>query len=340
MDAAVAAALCLGVLSPGSSGLGGGSFLLFYNATSRSSVFVDGRETAPQAAHTNMYVKDPLLSYGGGLAVAVPGQIHALHRAWELHGKANWYDIVMPAAKMARRFQVSSTLAGHIKKVERELLTDRRYSRLRSYLNGRYNRLARAGEYLENIALSDTLTYIAARGPSHFYTGHDAIDLANEITEAGGVITTEDLEAYTALVRDPIVSETMGHMYYGAPPPSSGGLTLSSILMYLDGFSIPLVSQGGVYFHHLVEAFKHAFALRMSLGDPGFVNVTDISEAMLDPEYIASLRERDSDYSVHGNLEDYGGEEAAGNKHGRRMVEDHGTSHLRYTTRLPTIRMV
>ena len=330
MDAAVAAALCLGVVSPGSSGLGGGSFLLFYNETSKSSVFVDGRETAPQAAHQTMYVTDPLLSYGGGLAIAVPGQIHALHKAWELHGKASWYDIVIPSAKLARRFQVSSTLAGHIKKVERELLTDRRYSHLRTFLSGRYNRLAKAGEYLENIPLSDTLTYIAARGPSHFYTSHDAIDLIQEITDAGGVMTTDDLEAYSAVVRDAVVAETMGYTYYGAPPPSSGGLTLASILMYLDGFSTPLVSQGGVYFHHLVEAFKHAFAMRMSLGDPDFVDVTNISEAMLDVEYIDLLREGDGDYSVRANLEDYGGEEAVGNKHGRRMVEDHGTSHLRY----------
>ena len=78
VDAAVAAALCLGVVSPGSSGLGGGSFLLFYNATAKKSVFIDGRETAPTSAHRDMFVQDPSLAYGGGLSIGVPGQLKAL----------------------------------------------------------------------------------------------------------------------------------------------------------------------------------------------------------------------------------------------------------------------
>ena len=329
VDAAISASLCLGIVSPGSSGLGGGSFLLFYNSTDATSTFIDGRETAPAQASRDMYVADPSMSYGGGLSIGVPGQIHALRKAWELHGKADWYDVVVSSSKMARRFQVSSTLEGHINKIKKELLSDKRYNNLRKYLNGRYNRLARAGDYLENPALENTLIMLAGKGPSYLYTGRTGAVLAEEIIAAGGIITEQDLEDYVAVSRDPVRTEVLGYTYYGAPPPSSGGLTLATILKYMEGFRAPLVSQGGVYFHNLVEAFKHAFALRMSLGDPQFINVSTVSAAMLDQDYVDALREGDDPMTVDPDPESYGGPEATGNRHGRRMVEDHGTSHLR-----------
>lgn len=330
VDAAVAAAMCLGVVSPGSSGMGGGSFILFYNETSQKATFVDGRETAPSGAHKDMFVEDPSLSYGGGLAIAVPGQVPALYEMWEKHGKIDWYDIVIPAAKLARRFQVSSTLAGHVKNIESQLLHDNRYSHLKNYLSGRYNRLVRAGDYLENTVLEETLVHIATHKPEYFYVGHTGKMLSDEIIAAGGIITTDDLSGYTAKIREPVASEALGFMYYGAPPPSSGGLTLATILNYLGGFRMPMVAQGDVYYHRLIESFKHAFALRMSLGDPDFVNVSAVSAAMLSKEYADALRKGDNDFHVDPDLESYGGEAATGNKQGRRLVEDHGTSHLRF----------
>lgn len=86
IDAAVAAALCLGVLSPASSGLGGGCFILTYNATSAKSTFIDSREVAPAAATEDMFVDDPLKAQWGGLAVAVPAELRGLYMAWETGG--------------------------------------------------------------------------------------------------------------------------------------------------------------------------------------------------------------------------------------------------------------
>ena len=188
----------------------------------------------------------------------------------------------MPVAQLAKRFQVSSTLAKHIKKVETELMTNRKYAALRKYLSGRYNRLAEVGEYLENRALETTLIYIAARGSDYLYTGRTGALLSEEISKAGGNITINDLRNYNALIRNSIITESLGYTYHGAPPPSSGGLTIASIIKYMEGFGIPIAGQGGLYFHHLIEAFKHTFALRMGLGDPDFINISTVQDAMLD----------------------------------------------------------
>lgn len=170
VDAAIGTVLCLGVVSPGSSGLGGGSFLLFYNYTSRQSVFIDGRETAPNSAYSTMFVNNSDLSKSGGLAIAIPGQLRALRHAWELHGSLAWYDIVIPAAKLAKSFRVSDTLAKHVQNIK-TTLKDPKYAELKTYLMGQYNRLVGFGDMLENEALSNTLTMIAAVGDSYFYDG-------------------------------------------------------------------------------------------------------------------------------------------------------------------------
>jgi hypothetical protein len=86
MDAAVAAALCLGVVSPASSGLGGGCFILGYNKSKGESTFIDSREVAPAASTEDMFVSDPLKAQWGGLAVAVPAELRGLYLAWQKNG--------------------------------------------------------------------------------------------------------------------------------------------------------------------------------------------------------------------------------------------------------------
>ena len=79
-------------------------------------------------------------------------------------------------------------------------------------------------------------------------------------------MTTEDIKSYEAKFRAPVRTSVMGYEYIGAPPPSSGGATISTILSFIAGYTRPVVRQGEVYYHRLVEGMKHAFALRMSLG--------------------------------------------------------------------------
>ena len=106
VDAAVTVALCLGVVRPFSSGLGGGAFILISLANGTSEV-VDAREEAPAAATERMYVGKPEASLTGGAAIAVPGELQGLRLAWERYGRAPWTDNVLPVAALAESFVVS-----------------------------------------------------------------------------------------------------------------------------------------------------------------------------------------------------------------------------------------
>ena len=76
MDAAVASALCLGVVSPASSGIGGGCFILIH--TNTSDVFIDARELAPANSSADMFVDNPMNAQDGALAIAVPGELKGI----------------------------------------------------------------------------------------------------------------------------------------------------------------------------------------------------------------------------------------------------------------------
>ncbi|XP_039044949.1 glutathione hydrolase 1-like [Hibiscus syriacus] len=110
VDAAVDASLCLGVVSPGSSGIGGGSFMLIREANGKTQAF-DMRETAPMKASENMYAGYATKKARGGLSIAVPGQLAGLHKAWKQYGKLPWKFLVKPAEDLARNgFKISPYL--------------------------------------------------------------------------------------------------------------------------------------------------------------------------------------------------------------------------------------
>ena len=103
VDAAVTTALCLGVLSPASSGIGGGGFILVHSNAESKSTFVDAREFAPAAAQPGMFADlSPRSSLDGALAVAVPGELRGLEVIHNRYGKLPWSTVVEPARDMAR----------------------------------------------------------------------------------------------------------------------------------------------------------------------------------------------------------------------------------------------
>eukprot|EP00731_Ephydatia_muelleri_P037474 Em0481g1a len=100
VDAAVASMFCVGVVNLHSTGVGGGGFMVYYNATSRKSTFIDFREVAPLYATENMYLNNS--STKGGLAIAVPGMVRGLETAWKMFGRLKWADLVQPSIDIAR----------------------------------------------------------------------------------------------------------------------------------------------------------------------------------------------------------------------------------------------
>ena len=113
VDAAIAAALTLGVVDGFNSGIGGGCFILIRTADGKI-IAIDGREMAPQAASRDMYIRngkaDGKLSQIGALASGVPGALAAYERAVREHGKLEFSQLVSSAADVAEQgFAISST---------------------------------------------------------------------------------------------------------------------------------------------------------------------------------------------------------------------------------------
>src|SRR5262249_33109943 len=101
---------------PSAGNIGGGGFLVAYDASSKSVVTIDFREVAPKQATPRMYLgpDGKLVPHhrAGARAAGVPGTVRGLELAHRKLGKLSWPDLVRPAAKVAREgFPVSETLA-------------------------------------------------------------------------------------------------------------------------------------------------------------------------------------------------------------------------------------
>ena len=336
VDAAVAAALCLGVTHPHSSGAGGGAFMVVHSRNGSSEV-LEFRERAPAAATRDMFAA-PNASYRGGgddgarpsefggAAVAVPTELHGLRLAWERHGTLPWRRLVEPAAALADGFAVGPELARAISENAEAL---KRFPATAAVFLRADASPLREGDVCRNAALARTLRRVAREGPSVLRAGALAEALARDVRDAGGVMTSEDLASYAPRVLEPLRADALGYTVLGVPPPSSGGATVAQVLEFLSGYARPLASapDGALGTHRLVEAFKHAFAMRMNLGDPevpppNTSNVPNISGAvrdMLSPAFNAALRAMTKDDATLP-LGAYGAR--------WNLVEDHGTTHV------------
>ncbi|KAE8775107.1 Gamma-glutamyltranspeptidase 1 [Hordeum vulgare] len=313
VDAAVATSLCLGVVSPASSGIGGGAFMLVRLADG-TAVIYDSRETAPLAATKDMYGGNDTLKARGALSIGVPGEIAGLYEAWKRHGKLPWKELVLPAAKLARAFRVSPYLHMQMKATEAGILGN---AGMRA-VYASDGALLKVGDVCRNGKLAWTLQAVAERGPAAFYGGSVADLLVKDVKEAGGIMTKEDLEKYQIKVRRPLSQSVMGLTVLSMPPPSAGGAGLMLVLNILAQYGVSGIS-GSLGIHRLVESLKHYMAVKMNLGDPDFVDVGAVVSDMLSPKFAAELKR-----TIYDNMtfspQHYGGR--------WNILQDHGTSHL------------
>ncbi|CAN7102798.1 unnamed protein product [Brassica rapa subsp. narinosa] len=315
IDASVAAALCLGVVSPASSGIGGGSFIVVKMAGGKEVAY-DSRETAPLRATENMYGGNLDLKKRGALSVGVPGEVAGLFTAWKQHGKLPWKRLVSPAKKLADRgFKITKYLYMQMNTTRDHILADKGLSRL-FVSNGE---LKKPGTLCRNPKLALTLRQIAKYGPKAFYNGTVGVNLVSDILKSGGIITLKDLQSYRVNVKEPLSNDILGYRLLGMPPPSSGGAAMVLILNILSQYGVPSGVSGSLGVHRLVEALKHAFAIRMNLGDPDFVDVTKVVSDMLSPQFAQDLKRKINDKKTF-DPKYYGGR--------WNQIKDHGTSHL------------
>ncbi|CAH9066288.1 unnamed protein product, partial [Cuscuta europaea] len=316
VDAAVATALCLGVVNPISSGVGGGGFMLVSSSSPFQVEAIDMRETAPLAASQNMYEKNSNSKEEGALSMGVPGELAGLHVAWLKHGRLPWYTLFQPAIKLARYgFTIAPYLATDIAKKEDLIMKDPGLQQV--YAPG--GKLLQGGDVCYNVELSNTLEAVAEQGPEAFYGGLIGEKFVEDVQKAGGILTIDDLKKYRVKVHDPVVVNAMGYTIFGMPPPSSGTVGLSLILKVLEGYPTSNAAKGPLGLHRMIEALKHMLGVRMNLGDPDFVDVGSTISDMLSPSFAKEIRQQIYDNTTFPS-EYYMPRWS--------QLRDHGTSHL------------
>jgi gamma-glutamyltranspeptidase/glutathione hydrolase len=247
-DALIAAQAVLGLVEPQSSGLGGGGFLLYYDAAAGSVQAYDGREVAPAAATENYlrWISDTDRSKpkpdarASGRSIGVPGIVRLMQDVHAEHGKTGWGDLFNPAVTLADDgFDISSRLAGAIADSAEHLKADPQAA---EYFLNTDGGPKTEGTRLTNPAYAKTLGVIAS-DPQSFYTGAvaDAIVAAAADTSGGRTpsqMTTEDLAGYTVKKREALCSPYRGKEICGMPPPSSGGIAVAATLGILEHFAM------------------------------------------------------------------------------------------------------
>ncbi|MGB2077873.1 MAG: gamma-glutamyltransferase [Pseudoalteromonas tetraodonis] len=275
VDAAIAAQFVLAVTLPEAGNIGGGGFMLIHK--DGKGDFIDYRETAPSAAHRDMYLDEQgqvieNKSIYGIHASGVPGSVAGMWLAHKKHGTLPWKALVQPAVTLAEQgFVVPEKLAQLIEDYIAHLNNKNINVNFASYFA-----TATAGALFKQPELAATLKRIRDEGQDGFYQGETAAIIAKFMHQHGGIINQDDLKRYRAKSRTPIKANWNGYQVLTSPPPSSGGI---AILQWLKMYELkkptPAQQHNSVgYVHLLAEIGKRVFADRAEyLGDPDFYQV-------------------------------------------------------------------
>ncbi|REK29369.1 MAG: gamma-glutamyltransferase [Planctomycetota bacterium] len=286
VDAAVAAALTLGVVDGHNSGIGGGCFMVLRTSEGKITA-IDGRETAPAKATRDMFLRDGQpdadRSTTGPLAVATPGALAAYAHAVEQYGSRELRELLEPAAQLAEQgFPLDAIYATRLAR-HADQLKQFAGSRAVLFHDGQpYGE----GDVVRQADLARTYRAIGQHGIEWFYRGPFAERVGVWMAEHGGVLGREDFAAYRAREREPVRSTYRNLTIIGYPPPSSGGVHVAQILNMLESFELAEMSEAERT-HVIVEAMKRAFADRAHwLGDPAFARVP---RGLIDKAYARRL---------------------------------------------------
>ncbi|HKB29525.1 MAG TPA: gamma-glutamyltransferase [Streptosporangiaceae bacterium] len=288
IDAAVAVAATLGVADPFVAGIGGGGFLVYYDARTHRVSTIDGRETAPGLATTSLFI-DPAtgkplafpVAVTSGLSVGVPGTLMTWQKALDLWGTKSLAQVLRPAERVARQgFPADATFREQIRENAARFAQFSSTSQL--FLPG--GQLPVVGSIFRNPELASTYAEIGREGVADFYGGPLGGDIVNTVEHLPlapgatlvprpGLMRIGDLNDYAAIVRAPTHVNYRGHDVYGMAPPSSGGTTSGEALNILSNFGLSDMSRVQAL-HHYLESTRLAFADRNRyIGDPAFVSV-------------------------------------------------------------------
>ncbi|MFR9750171.1 gamma-glutamyltransferase family protein [Nocardia sp. 004] len=308
-DAVVTAQTVLGLTEPQASGLGGGAFLLYYDAATHTVDAYDGREVTPAAATENSlrWISDTERAEpepsprASGRSIGVPGVLRMLELAHHEHGRTAWRELFEPAIDLADRgFPIGPRLAAQLAESAQDLAND---EAARAYFLDPDGSPKPAGALLTNPAMAKTLGAVATEGAQAFYTGAIADDIVAAAGSASGgrtpsLITTTDLNDYRAKKRTAVCTGYREHEICGMPPPSSGGIAVAATLGILANFDLATMPPDAIdrnggkpaaqAVHLIAEAERLAYADRDKyLADTDFIPLPGHSaRTLLDQDYL------------------------------------------------------
>lgn len=295
-DAAIAVSATLAVVEQQSSGIGGGAFWLLHRAKDGKNVMIDGRETAPAAAHRDMYLDengevDRDKALYGPMAAGIPGEIAGFAHIAKHYGRLPLSDSLQPAIRAAEQgFKAYPRIIRHI---EHKRKVIERYPASKAiYLPG--GEPPKEGDLIIQKDLAETLKAVAKHGKKGFYEGEVAKKLVQASEQNGGIWTLDDLKNYQVKERQPITTQYRGRTLITAAPPSSGGIAIATILNILSAWDLTDMDKTQRV-HLVAEAMRRAYRDRsIYLGDPDFVEMP--IQMLTHPYYAEGLRA-----SIHPN---------------------------------------
>jgi gamma-glutamyltranspeptidase / glutathione hydrolase len=291
-DAAVAVQATLGLVEPQSSGLGGGAFMVFYDAKTKKVTAYDGRETAPMGATPDMFLKadgkpmnfaDAVLS---GRSAGVPGAVALLALAQKEHGRLAWSSLFAGTERLAEDgFTVGPRLAGLLAlKAPQNTAPD-----VIAYFSRPDGSRTQAGDRIKNSTYAATLRRIAAEGPAALLAGPVAADIVSRLAREPmpGTMTLKDLADY-APHEAPALCRQVRQWTICTPNAPSGGPATQEGLGILAQTDIAAYGPGdaqGWYLLAQAERLMYADDLQY-VADPAFVKVP--VTGLLAPDYLAA----------------------------------------------------
>jgi gamma-glutamyltranspeptidase/glutathione hydrolase len=289
-DAAVAVSAALMVVEPSGSGFLGGGMYLLHRAKDSRNVVIDAREVAPMKATRDMFLDasgNPVrgASTNTALAAGIPGEPAGLALMQSRYGRLKLSQTLQPAIRLARDgFDMYPRLSAGVA-FKREQISKSAEGAAVWFRDGQP---LPAGTRVVQPQLARSLETIAKEGFSALYTGSLAPQLVATVQKMGGIWTLEDMKAYKALEREPLVGHYRGATIIGAPPPTSGGVALIEALNILSGYDLAQVD-AVTRKHLIIEAMRRMQRDRaVYLGDPAFVSMP--VKMLTDPDYAAGLR--------------------------------------------------
>ncbi|XP_020905523.1 glutathione hydrolase 1 proenzyme isoform X2 [Exaiptasia diaphana] len=300
VDSAIASMLCVGVINMHSTGIGGGGFMLVYDPFRKKAEMIDFRETAPIQANRDMFQGDAKNGIQGGLAVAVPGELRGMEKAWKMYGRLKWKDLFLPSIKLAKDgFPMPETVNIAVQLWKKTLKKDKCFRK--AFIHD--GKLLKTGDIIKRPKLAKVLTIIANAGSSRpFYDGSLSKTIVSDVKHAGGRLTLSDLKSYKVKVKPALKSNLGSHTLLTGPAPTAGPV-LAMIINMLSGYHFKpsdLKKHPVRTYHRIIETFKFAYKYRSMLGDPDYEKtVGTIVKEMMNENIAKKLRHMIWDNQTH-----------------------------------------